>query len=603
MEMTRAVHNAEIQLERKPPAEPRPAVSIRGYAFRMVLLCPVLVYALPDFTTTLEEDAVLLILFIYWLLRALKEDRVALPPHWQAGFNAVILGWIYGLGWIGLLRGYEEAAGRGLVLFPVLLLTAVGLRPEPRIPLSRGYRTLLPVLGGLSLVLFLMMGVIAWCGPSALWDTGLPSLVTITPKLILIPILGCAALLSRVCAPLVRGRDHRLLLGMLMFAAFCAWSGNARTWYLWYTAGEQERAWTPYKYDAPEDIAGAERKPLEAVITYNAVYQRILQKGDIPRFLNWPFYLRYRMAYQAMRKNQGAGCAALMPLAPELGRGKIQLLKRLWHPEFLAAARSGEPDYPGEGRIWVDAELSADESTIYLLDRFGRVYSSHEAGLVLEWEPGGDFFDAVDLALSPAGGFLVVRESGSIWSSRPDALFPESVVNVPLEGELIGLDYFPERTAALVVNTRGETWTAGKAPAGFPASRTLNFNKPVIADLKIDPDGKGYYLLDIYGAVHSNHPGGPPSLAHTSPPVPQALIPYWAGTRMAIGLALDPRGRGMYVYNRLGEVFSIAVDPYWTTYRPPRAYPYRGVALLAKRDGTLTALESNGSLVALPSRR
>jgi len=70
---------------------------------------------------------------------------------------------------------------------------------------------------------------------------------------------------------------------------------------------------------------------------------------------------------------------------------------------------------------------------------------------------------------------------------------------------------------------------------------------------------------------------------------------------MALDLELDPMERGLYVYNRLGEVFSIAAKPYWHTYRPPRAYPFRGIALLVKKDGFLTALESNGNLVTLPS--
>lgn len=588
-------------METEPLSRPRPAAAIPDRAFRLALLCPVLVYALPDFTTTLEEDAVLLVLFIYWLLRTLKEDRVSIPVHWRAGFNAAVLGWVYGLGWIGLLRGYEETTGRWLVLFPALLAAAVFIRPAPGISATRGYQTVLSALGGLSLILFLSLSVMAWFGPPAVWDRGLPAHISITPRLILVPVLGCAALLSRACAPPVRGQDHLWLLGLLAFATLFTWSGNARTWYLWYTAGEQERAWTPYKYDAPEDIADAERKPHEAAITYNAVYQRILQKGDIPRFLNWPFYLRYRMAYQAMRKNQGAGCAAFLPITPDLGREKIRLVKQLWHLEFLAAARSGEPDYPRDGRIWVDSEYSADESTIYMLDRFGRVYSPLDTGLLLEWEPEADFADAVDLEITPSGGFLVVRASGSLWISRPDALFPESVVRVPLEGKLIGLEYFPGRTAALAANARGETWIAGKAPAGYPTSPAVPFDKPAIADMKIDPDGKGYYLLDIYGAVHSYHPGGPPSFPHTSPPVPQALLPYWAENRMAIRLVLDPRGRGIYVYNRLGEVFSIAVVPYWNTYRPPHTYPHRGAALLVKKDGSLTALESNGNLVPLPS--
>ena len=69
---------------------------------------------------------------------------------------------------------------------------------------------------------------------------------------------------------------------------------------------------------------------------------------------------------------------------------------------------------------------------------------------------------------------------------------------------------------------------------------------------------------------------------------------------MAVDLELDPLGRGMYVYNRLGEVFSVAVKPYRETYRPPKPYPYRGVSLGAFADGTLYAFECNGAMVKIP---
>lgn len=602
MEMSRAEHHRFVaRLETTRGNAPRPAAVYQEFGFRLAMMCPVLVYALPRFQTTLEEDAVLLILFIYWLLRTLNGNRAGISPSWLAVGNAAVLGWIYGLGWIGLLRGYEDAAGRGLVLFPALLAAAAWFRPPPQTEASREYRRVTAVLGALTLALYFLVAALYRNANPVVWDSGILAATSITPKLILLPILGCAVLMARSCAPPVRGRDHLPLLGLLAFATLCSWSGNARTWYLWYVAGEQERAWTPYKYDAPEDIAEAERKPFEAAMSYHAVLQRIFQKGDLPQFLNWPFYLRYRMAYQAMRKNAGAAGSAFLPISTEWDCDQIRLIKNLWHLEYLGAARGGEPDYSKEGRIWVDAEFSPDETSVYLLDRFGRVYSPHGTGLVLEWEPGCDFTNAVDLEISPSGGFIVVRGDGMLLISRTDPLFPAAQIPVPLEGGILDLEFFPGHEGALVVNARGESWIMGKSPDGFPPTPTLRFDKPVIADMEIDPDGQGYYLLDIYGAVHSNHPGEPPTFPHTSPPVPQTLIPYWAGSGMALDLELDPMERGLYVYNRLGEVFSIAAKPYWNTYRPPRAYPFRGIALLVKKDGFLTALESNGNLVTLPS--
>jgi len=419
------------------------------------------------------------------------------------------------------------------------------------------------------------------------------------PVLFTIPMTGCFLLISQSVGRLNRGMDHLPLLIASALVTVPVWIDNAQTAWLWYQAGSVERSWTPFKYDRPKEIQEAEKKPYLAANLYHQVEQRLRTKGSIPKRLNWPFFMRYRMAVQAMRKSDAVSCVRFLHPSQVVHPKKIELLKDLWHLEFLWGMQSGEPDFTQQDRIFVDLAMNAARTTPYVLDRWGRVYSLINGALWLEWEPKESFNDAVKLA-RVNDAFAVLRANGNMIISKPVSLFTAVPPPLPPGHSWISLEVFRDSRAALLVGNHGEWFLFGSPPAGFPTQPRFRFDRPVVADVKLDPDEKGYYLLDVFGAIHSDHPNGPPSIPVTSPPVPSELLPYWVGIPMAVNLVIDPLGRGMCVYTREGEIYTVAVHPFRETYRPKKKYRYRGVALKVFADGTPAALESNGKLVTVP---
>lgn len=563
-----------------------------------LLALPLGVFLLPDFQTTFGEDLLVFGVFFYLFLRTANEKRFAISPTIQPFILAILLGVLYIVGWFGVLRGYEERFSRWLAFYPVPLLLAYLVCPRDRRAVSREYRSLAMTLWIVSLALFGMVGLFSWELPQEIVKNNPFPHRSAVPSLLIFPILGGVALAARRTPLLARGRDHLPILFIASAVMLGVWCGNGKTWAMWYRAGELERAWTPFKFDAPDEIARAERKPYEAAVLYNQVRERILRKGEIPLYFNWPFFMQYRMAYQFMRKKEPPRCAYALPPAARMEPKHIGLVRNLWHQEFVWSMRDSEPDYPRNGCIWIDGEMDK-EGIVYLLDCWGRVYSIHDDLPWIEWKPEMVFNDAADLELID-DAYIILRHSGDVLTSKPLDLFQKKAVIPPEYEWAVDLEIFPGGLAAAAVDHYGNLCFWGSPPESFPSYEKLHFDSPAVADLELEPEGNGYYLLDIHGAVHANHANRTPSIPHAFPLVPKALLPYWAKQDMAVDLELDPQGRGLYVYNRRGELFTIAAIPYRETYRPVKSYPFRGVSLISGVDGSLYALESNGRVVKLP---
>ncbi|MGC9327329.1 MAG: hypothetical protein ACP5I1_06825 [Candidatus Hinthialibacter sp.] len=563
-----------------------------------LLALPLIVYFLPEFQTTFQEDLLVLAVFFYILLRTANEKRASIGFDDHPLWLTFLLGTLYAVGWIGLLRGYTESLGGWLILYPAPLLAGFILfrRMHRGAPSKTQIFTVTIIV--FSAILFGCTGFFYWAGNPEAVSAGLLNDRSLPSQLVIFPILGCTALAAGRTPWMRSGRDHLPFLLMALLAAASVWSGNVKTWAMWHAAGELERAWTPFKYDDPEEIRRADHKPYEAAHMYLLVRERLLQKGEIPRYMNWPLFMQYRMAYQMMRKKDAPGCiAALPPGAVSIPR-HIEMVKKLWHLEFMWTLRECEPNFPKDGRIWVDGELD-DRGVLMLLDCWGRVYSMDGRHCWMEWESKGIFNDAVDLELVD-GAYMVLRRSGEIQTSKPlDVLGGRTLLHSKMN-EAVDIEVFSDRSAAIAVNAYGEIKLFGDPSLTFPSWRKLRFPRPVIADLELEPYENGYYILDIYGAVHANHAGGVPSIPTTSPPVPKENLPYWEGRNMAVDLELDPQERGLYVYNRLGEMYAISVSPYRSVYRPEKAYPQRGLALIIDPDGGISAIESNGRRVLIP---
>ncbi len=562
------------------------------------VVLPLTVFCLPQFQTTFQEDLILLALTVYLSLRALNDQRLELTEQSHTLLTAMLCAIPYAIGWLGFLRGYGDSLGWLTVLFPMLLLIGIIYRPKVQLCPCGAYPVFLLTIWIVTFFGFMVAGLASLISHTELWQEAPLLDSSIIPSLMVLPVIGCITIIARSMPQMKRGRRHIPLLLILGFTTLSVWGGNFKTWSLWYQAGRLERAWTPFKYDAPQDIARAERKPYQAAYNYNLVYDRLLVKGDIPKFLNWPFFMRYRMAYQAMRKNDPRLCAHALPPAGDYPTKHIDLFKKLWHYEFMWDMPETRPDYAKNSRVWVDAEMDVETKTFYSLDRWGRVYIIHERYLWRDWTPAEDFNDAIDLEIVD-GVYVVLRTNGEILTSEPLEIL-ENIAAFP-EGHnhTVDIEFLPDNSAAFIINNYGEMIIAGKKPKIFPDSNKLQFKIPAIVDMELEPFGNGYYLLDQYGAVHSNQISGSPSIPHQSPPVAKSLLPYWTNLDMAIDLELDPRGRGLYVYNRLGEIFTIAVSPFFETYRPEKAYPYRGVSLMIDPDAHLFTMESNGKVVEI----
>lgn len=563
-----------------------------------LLALPLGVFYLPFFHSTFQEDFLILAIFSYCILRSLNDRRISIPEDNQVIFLTPLLGVLYAVGWFGLLRGYLDTLGVWLIFYPLPLLIFWVISPTNPSSRSPSFRFWAASWALLTSFIFLTVAFFNWMVFPDILPNSPDKDFRLIPTLLVFPLIGCVGLAISRIPPVQRGRDHILLVILAGIAAIGVGIGDIKTWTIWYRAGESERSWTPFLYDDPIDIARAERKPYDAANLYNQVRERILLKGDIPRYLNWPFFMQYRMAVQFMRKKEPWNCASVLPHGDINEIRHMQYVKDLWHQELLWSMPNGEPDYQKNGRIWIDAELGNDR-IYYCLDTWGRVYSIRNDRMWLEWGPPQLFHDAIDLEILD-GVFIVLRSTGEILTSKPLKLFDTKIV-FPLDrGNTIDIELFSYDSAAAVVNQYGEICLLGAVPKTFPTDETLRFDRPVIADMELEPYGNGYYLMDIYGAVHAKHAGGSPSIPITSPPVPKELLPYWTDLNMAIDLELDPQGRGLYVYNRLGELFTIAIHPYRETYRPEKTYPHRGVALIVNSDGSLFSLESNGKIVKIP---
>src|SRR3990172_13204275 len=81
---------------------------------------------LPRFQTTAAEDTILLGLCLILLLRGLNENRKPITAAMQPLLIGAILFTLYGIVWLGLVRGYFDALGRWLCLFSLVILLEIG---------------------------------------------------------------------------------------------------------------------------------------------------------------------------------------------------------------------------------------------------------------------------------------------------------------------------------------------------------------------------------------------------------------------------------------------------------------------------------------------
>ena len=402
----------------------------RALWFFLLLGIPALVVFLPYIQTSYEEDLLLLAICLYLFFRTVNERRAVIPEAWRAVVVSLIAGCVYSILWLGLMRGYLNDWGRFLALYPGLLFLSVWFHPHPTLDESNPRQRMIYTLIGTAVLLIGILSAWLLVFQGSL-DSIYFSISDFVSPLMVIPIFGCMVLNSRCLTRLETGRDHWPLLLLTALVTVSVWTGNARTWLLWYRAGEFERAWTPFQYDSePDKLAEVMKKPHQAAHHYQLVWEQIQKKGDLPRYLNWAFFMRYRMSLQAMRAGEIRSCLAF--LSPEYAEraDKIDFQKEYWRMESCWKMQTGEPDYHKRLRLISDVEMNPEKTAAYALDRWGRVYSYTEGYLWIEWEPEETFNDALDLEIFD-GAFVILRRNGyhphfktnSIRFPRPPLVF------------------------------------------------------------------------------------------------------------------------------------------------------------------------------------
>jgi hypothetical protein len=562
--------------------------------YPLFLVLPLLVYFLPGFQTGLEQDVLLLAIAFYLFLRMANFHRQFFPPAVQVVVSFVFFVCLYGIGWMGLWKGYGDVWGRWLVLYPALLAVPLLVRPkqtDSALPVYRHIRLSCIALMLISVFLVFLHYFVVLESSAFTLSFG--------PMLVLFLVISLCSIHAKPGWPLHTGKQIFPVFVVTLLLALPAWSGNVQAWWDWYRAGEEERAWAPFRYEKAEEIAANQQKPYQAAALYHAVRVHIRDKGFLPRYLNWDFFLGYRMAIQAQRSRNTTLLAQALPLHQAYPPSKMAMVQQLWDRDFLLSLRYTEPSQSEKELFWIDFERHPITETVYGLDCWGRVHQFAPTAYILVWQTEHLLADAVDLEIV-GDAFVILCKSGQIYASQNVAFLQETQRVYPYKGEAIDLEIFASGQGALVATTHGEVCPLGAIPKNFPDLKKLYFDRRVIADMEIDLDEQGYYFLDRFGAVHANHKNDQPTLAYTTPKIPQVLIPYWADQSMAIDLELDPLGRGLTIYNRLGEAYTLAPQPYRETYRPPATYPYRGLCIKAGKNKELFAFESNGNMIQLP---
>lgn len=571
---------------------------IRIVFYWIFLLLPVAVYALPNFQITFEEDIALTVCGVYLLLRAANPFRRELPPWIETSLFSLFLVVLYGIGWMGLWRGYGLLSGWSILIYPTGLCAAYLLQIKRIVSEYQAKKILLYAwlcMAWLLIIYCLVIQSVPFMQSSELFIR----VEFYSAAMIGLAVTGLAVSLANHGKWTKSNRQLVPLFAAFAFALVMSWSANYQLWRTWYDASESARAWAPYQYVQEDEIRAARQAPTVAFMQYAQLLDAIENKGRIPKRMGWLERIHKQLVEQLERRFNFRLLQFLLRDC-DSDEKRLSLVAKFTGHLFCEQYTKQQPVNSSSVRLFIDAEYDGETESYYLLDRWGGV-SKYESGEIrARWRPAIYFDDAIDLEIRD-GIFIVLRGNRSIMTSEPIAWLQGELSLFSMGGEVVDIELFESINSALIVSSKGEIAFSGQPPPHFPTWSQMYFREDVVVDLELDADERGYYLLDAYGAVHGNHADGQTTLAYRSPPIADGLVPYWAGQRMAIDLELDALSRGLNIYTREGELFTIAMKPYRNTYRPVTKNDNRGVALVGGVGARLFALESNGRVLELPS--
>ena len=573
---------------------------------------------LPSIKTTFGEDIAILgflcVMAVGW------RRGWSLPEGLRLVFDLFVFGYLFNVLWLHQLSLIPEW-GR-LIYWPMICLViavciagGAGVRNE-------GVFGLLPLAALLSL-LGLALSQVFIPTTLPLPHTDYPPQDYVPGAIVLVGIFALFLVIrsERYVARRTTYLAIPVLFGLLMSARGCY--EDSQTLALWWNAGRVERSVTAW-------VGNGDITARKARQEYREVLERIEERGgQFARAMEWDFLLRFRLAETAKRMQRPAWM--FLALQPGMWTTPRQsaLLADLWTVSEMALLRAKAEDMRylmnlrtrKPDRRWVfhldlytDHEISPDGSTIYLLDRWGRVFrttgGSPPAPLEPVWSaaPNEGRSDATDLELWDES-FVVVFSNGEVRMNRDAPSWFPNPWRISLSpGErLVDVERHPNGNGAVAIGSTGEFFAIGSLPEGFPIPKEPLFHTATVADLEISRDGRGWYLLDIHGAIHALAEGERFPMAQYVPDskywaVKTENAPYW-NSDMALDLEVDPLGRGLCILNRNGEVWTIAEPLFRPPVRPfgkSEGMEGLGVSLVAHQDGSLSVLYASGNVVAVP---
>jgi hypothetical protein len=150
----------------------------------------------------------------------------------------------------------------------------------------------------------------------------------------------------------------------------------------------------------------------------------------------------------------------------------------------------------------------------------------------------------------PQGGFYVMEGNGTIHANEGAPFFGSPLFPGDFARDLAVM---PDGNGYAVLDVYGAVHRYGSA-TNLPVGPWFGFN--IARSLSITPSGKGFAVLDGWGGIH----------AYGDAPQSYSGQPYWTGWDIARSIAFRPGG-GIYMLDGFGKVWHLGGAPnYGTTY-------------------------------------
>ena len=228
--------------------------------------------------------------------------------------------------------------------------------------------------------------------------------------------------------------------------------------------------------------------------------------------------------------------------------------------------RFPEWEYP-EVDIWMDLELRPGKREVWILNRWGEIYSGVPGELSRRRiKPATRSARAVDMITGATSGrALILYEDGIVeaWGGSFGDLLQRALAEYNRSPVMhaIDLEWAAGEQGFYITSNRGPVTAVGQQRVDLGLTRGWIWGEDeMAATLKATPDGRALLLFDRLGGVHEAGQSGIDLTRRNAP--------YFKQPGLAVDIELAPGGRpGLYYLDALGALHTIG---------EPGALPRRG---------------------------